>query len=382
MNAPIPGKYLFKALMEQNTIVLAANTRIVRGVAKGIFKAAKELDAALIIEIARSECNVNKGYTGLEPSGFAELVFEASGEVGHDIWVLHADHIGLKKGTEEDIAAAKVLIKSQINAGFTSFAIDASHLFDFGGATVREELAPNIKATVELGRYIRDNYGSNDFGLEVEVGEIGRKNEDGMILTTPQEAVIFIRALNEEGLYPQVIAIANGSAHGNIYDGSGKLIEQISIDIARTKEIAAALKANGLNVRIAQHGITGTPLPLISSHFPHESIVKGNVGTFWQNIYHETLKQHDPALFRDMWDWTVDTYKDRMEVENIKNHDQLFGKYGKFATGQFFTRIYDMDAATEQALEARAHHEALRFFQAFKAENTAALVRAYIREQT
>ena len=88
-----------------------------------------------------------------------------------------------RTGDTAEIEGTKQLIDAQIAAGYTSFAIDASHLFNFEGKNVREELEKNIGVTSELGRYIKTRMNGKDFGLEVEVGEIGRKDGQGMILT-------------------------------------------------------------------------------------------------------------------------------------------------------------------------------------------------------
>jgi len=378
MSRPIPGDYIFNALRDRQCIVMACNTRIIKGVTRGIFRAAKKLDSAVIIEIARSECDQNGGYIGLTPVMFAEMIKKIADEVGHDIWALHADHIGIKKGDAEDIAQTKQFIKAQIDAGFTSFAIDASHLFNFNGSTVYEELEPNINATIEIGKFILENMKGRDFGLEVEVGEIGRKNEKGMVLTTPEEAVVFISSLNKAGLFPQVLAIANGSEHGNVYDECGKQIKKLSINSERTKEISRALRNNNLNVRIAQHGISGTPREMIYAQFPHGDIVKGNVATFWQNMFHEIIKVHCPELFTEIVDWTIISYKEAAKKAGIKTEEEIFGKYGKFATKQFFNRIYSIDEEAEQAVEAMAYAEALTFFKAFRSKGTAEIVRRYL----
>ena len=210
-------------------IVMAANTRIAT-VAKGIFKAAKDSDSAVFMELARSESDLKGGYTGLTPHDFGEKMREAASEAQCDIWALHADHITIKKGDAEEAEQTKQLIDAQIDAGFTSFAIDASHLFNFEGTNVRE-MSENIRITSDLALYIRNKMKGRDFGLEVEVGEIGRKDSQGLILTRPEEAVEFIKALNERDVYPQVLAIANGSTHGHVYDQNGNVIEQLSIDI-------------------------------------------------------------------------------------------------------------------------------------------------------
>ena len=369
---PLPGNKVFNALKEHNCIIMACNARIVAGVAKGIFRAAKDNDAAIIFELARSECNQHVGYTGLTPAVYSKMLNEVNSKVGHDLWVLHADHIQIKKGSAEEIADVKDLIKHQIEAGYTSFAIDASHLFNFDGKTVEEELAPNLKATIEVGKFIQENAGA-DFGLEVEVGEIGRKDAGGMILTKPEEAVAYIKALNDAGIEPNLIAIANGSTHGNVYDDKGNLISQVTIDIEQTKAVAKALRDAGSGVRIAQHGITGTPLDLIKDKFPHGDILKGNVATLFQNIVFDALKKHHPELYKEMVDWVLKNHP----IEG-KSDNETFGKNGKYAPKQFFDKIYAMSDECKKDIEEKSYKETCGFIDAFNSKGTASIVRKSI----
>ena len=368
---PIPGSAIFEGITGHKTIVMAANTRIAT-VAKGIFQAAKDTDSAVIMELARSECDLKGGYTGLTPQNFSDRVNKAAAEVQFDIWALHADHITIKKGDAAEIEQTKQLIEAQIQAGYTSFAIDASHLFNFEGKTTRAELEPNIRATTEIAHFIRQKMNKKEFGLEVEVGEIGRKDTEGLVLTKPEEAVEFIKALNENNVHPQVIAIANGSTHGHTYDANGNVIAQLSIDIPQTKAIAKALRDNKLHVGIAQHGITGTPRELINLHFPKGDIIKGNVGTFWQDVVFNTLKVYEPKLYRDMEAWTIEKYR---PANPGKKDAQIFDGNCKFAIKEFFKEIYAVDHETEQAIQAMAYAESLIFFKAFGAYGSASLVR-------
>lgn len=366
---PVSGKKLFSALKDQKSIILACNPRITIGVAKAVFRAAKDLDAALIMELARTECNHKVGYTGLTPSTFSQNLEKANSEVGHDIWALHADHIQIKEGTPEELSEVKDLVKNQIDAGYTSFAIDASHLFNFDGKGVEEELAPNLNATIEIGKFLQENF-QGEFGLEVEVGEIGRKGEGGMILTKPEEAIVYIKKLNEAGLEPDVIAIANGSTHGNIYDDQGNLITQTTIDIEQTKAVANALRDNGLGVRIAQHGITGTPLEIIRDKFPHGDIIKGNVATLFQNIVFDCLKKYHLELYNEMFEWVMKN----KPIEG-KKPEEVFGKNGKYAVKEFFDKIYSMSDECRQEIEEQCYKAACDHIKAFKAEGTASIVR-------
>ena len=368
---PIPGSTIFRGISGRKAIIMAANTRIAT-VAQGIFQAAKDTDSAVFMELARSECDLNGGYTGLTPKDFSKKMQEAAKAVQFDIWALHADHITIKTGDTAEIEGTKQLIDAQIAAGYTSFAIDASHLFNFEGKDVRQELDKNIKVTSELGRFIKNRMKGKEFGLEVEVGEIGRKDGQGMILTRPEEAVAFISALQENGVFPQVLAIANGSTHGHVYDETGNVIEQLSIDIPRTKAVAQALRENNLQVGIAQHGITGTPRDLINQHFPKGDIIKGNVGTFWQDVVFSTLKVYEPALYKAIQEWTLEKYRAKNPG---KKDSQIFDGNCKFAIKEFFKEIYAVEEDTEQAIRAMAYAESLVFFKAFSSAGTASLVR-------
>src|SRR5512137_2317737 len=187
MYGPIPGSTILKGIAGKKAIVMAANVRIAT-VAQGIFQAAKDTDSVVFMELARSECDLKGGYTGMTPSDFAAKMLKAAQEVKFGTWALHADHITIKKGDAAEVDGTKQLIDAQIAAGYTSFAIDASHLFNFEGKNVREELDPNIRVTTELARYIEKKMNGKEFGLEVEVGEIGRKDNSGLVLTKPEEA--------------------------------------------------------------------------------------------------------------------------------------------------------------------------------------------------
>jgi len=372
MYEPIPGDLLFRSLKDQGMIIMAANLRMTRGAARGIFRAAQDLEAPVIFEIARSESDLKGGYTGMKPADYAKQIQIAANEVKWDVWALHADHITVKKGTPEDIAGTKALIDAQAEAGFTSFAIDASHLFNFKGGNLRAELALNIDATTELARHIKQKMGSRKFGLEVEVGEIGKENEQGKVVTTPGEAVTFIKALNENGVEPDVLAIANGTIHGNVFDDKGNVIEQVGIDLDQTRKVAAALRDMNSHVRIAQHGITGTPRELINTMFPKGDILKGNVATHWQNIVLDTVKVYDPELYREIHDWTLATYGPKNPGKPDK---VVFGKNVKNCFGQFYTRFQNLEFEAVDTIEAFAYAEARTYFKAFGATGTASFVR-------
>ena len=375
MAKPISGDTLIKAMDGQKTIIMAANVRMTRGVSKGIMRAAKDWDSAVIFEIARSESDLSGGYTGMTPEMYKKDVEKASEETGFDAYVLHADHISIKKGDDKDLEKTRELIKAQIDAGYTSFAIDASHLFDFQGGNLREELADNIRCTTEMAHFIEDNMGTKDFGLEVEVGEIGKTDQYGRVLTSPEEAVEFLTALKENDVHPNLLAIANGSAHGNTLDESGNVIPQVSVDIPQTKAVARAIREAGLMVKIAQHGITGTPREQIRQHFPKGDIIKGNVGTHWQNVFYDVIKITDNDLYERMRKWTIETYGPK---NPDKKDDYVFQKNCKRAFKHFYDETHSLDKDTEKLLEDHAYFEASLFFHSFESVGTASKVREYM----
>ncbi len=375
---PVPGDVVFKALKGAPTIVMAANVRMPRGIARGIMRAARDSDSVIMFEIARSESDLSGGYTGMTPADYKDEILQAAHEADHDIFVLHADHISIKKGDDEELESTRKLIKAQIDAGYTSFAIDASHLFDFKGKDLREELSENIRCTTEMARFINENVGDRTFGLEVEVGEIGKTDASGRVLTSPKEASTFLTALDGNDVHPNLLAIANGSAHGNTFDEQGNLLPQVSIDIPQTIAVAKAIRDAGLDVGIAQHGITGTPRETINLHFPKGDIIKGNVGTHWQNIFYDVIKVFEPELYDQMRQWTIDTYgpKNPGIPDGV-----VFGKNCKKAFKPFKKRTFSLDKDVTRAMEAMAYSEATMFFRAFSSEGTASVVRDYMEGQ-
>ena len=121
----VSGKVIDRALRKKgNAMTMAANGRNAF-VIRGALKAAQRANAALIIEIAKSESN----YCPVNFWNIARQVDAACNELGITIPVaIHADHYGLK--SDADVEAAKVEIPTIFEAGITSIAIDASHMVD------------------------------------------------------------------------------------------------------------------------------------------------------------------------------------------------------------------------------------------------------------
>lgn len=250
----VSGRDIVAAGREVDSIVLAANARHPL-VIKALLRAAKNKNAAVLIELAKSEA----AYCGATYDNIPDYALQYSAEIGHGaIFGLHVDHYAVK--SQEDVMKSVAHLSHILQRGFTSVAIDASHMRDYD----------NFVATRSIADWL-----PSGLGLEVEVGEIKGAGE----LSTVEEALYYIGGLNAWGIFPDYLAISNGSQHGT-YDPSAGHME--GIDLARTKEIADAIAPYG--VSIAQHGISGTPLDKVST-FRKYGIRKGNVATIFQNVY-------------------------------------------------------------------------------------------------
>jgi fructose-bisphosphate aldolase, class II len=259
-NSVVPlvnGQALVKAAKKRTAMIMATNIRCKLPV-EGIVLASMASKAPVIYEIAKSELS----YTEFTPQTFAEFIVGENERLGNTEvpFAIHADHITVKSLDEVDSIAK--LIAQEMEAGFTSFAIDASHM----------ENEKNLEATTRLAKPIVEA----GLNLEVELGEIGAKSGSVEGFTQPEEAKWFIGELDKRGIRPNLLAINNGSIHGTYF---GTTHEGIQLDL--TRAIWEAIQP--WSVDIAQHGITGTSLDKISS-FIQYGIRKGNVGTLWQNV--------------------------------------------------------------------------------------------------
>jgi fructose/tagatose bisphosphate aldolase len=260
-------------------MTIAANGRN-HFVIRGALRAAQRANAAIIIEIAKSEGGA-KAYCGVNYWNIARQVDAVCNELGITVPVaIHADHYGIKG--EADVEAARVEIPSMFDAGITSIAIDASHIPD----------DKNLLANLTLNPFI-----PGWAGYETEVGEI--KGSQG--LSTKEEALFLIRGLNAHDIFADWIALNNGTAHG-IQDA------ETGIQVPLTVEIHEALAPYGISG--AQHGTSGNDSERLRRITQETRTTKANVATALQMI---------------SWGVKVNEYGNAMLDENgdfIKEADQ------------------------------------------------------------
>lgn len=251
----VSGKFIDLAMLEKGrAICMAANGRN-QFVIRGALKAAQRANAALIVEIARSEGGAN-AYCAVNLWNIARQVDAVCNELGITIPVaVHADHYGIKK--MEDVEPARTEIPSLFDAGITSIAIDASHMPD----------DKNLLASIDLINSVVPEWA----GLETEVGEI--KGSEG--LSTVEEAKFLIQGLNAHGIHPNWIALNNGSSHGIQASDQG-----IQVDL--TAKIHEALTP--YNVSGAQHGTSGNHSDRLREIARQTRTTKANVATALQMV--------------------------------------------------------------------------------------------------
>jgi len=141
-------------------------------------------------------------------------------------------------------------------AGITSIAIDASHLPD----------DQNLLANIDLNPFV-----PKWAGLETEVGEI--KGKEG--LSTVPEAKFLIQGLNAHGIFPDWIALNNGTTHGIEASDAG-------IQVALTASIHDALTP--YHISGAQHGTSGNSSERLREIARKTATTKANVATALQMI--------------------------------------------------------------------------------------------------
>ena len=250
----VSGKFIDRAMLAKGrAIAMAANGRS-NIVIRGVLRAAQRANAALIVEIAKSEGGAS-AYCAVNYWNIARQVDAACNELGITVPVaVHADHYGIK--SDADIAAAKIEIPTLFEAGITSIAIDASHLPD----------DQNLIASIALNRCVPDWA-----GLETEVGEI--KGKAG--LSTVPEALFLMQGLNAHDIFPDWIALNNGTTHGIEASAQG-----IQVDL--TRQIHDALAK--YNVSGAQHGTSGNSTERLKQIADQTRTTKANVATALQMI--------------------------------------------------------------------------------------------------
>ena len=283
----VSGKVIDRAMLKKGkAMTIAANGRN-HFIIRGALRAAQRANAAIMLEIAKSEGGGN-AYCPVNYWNLARQTDAVMNELGITVPVaIHADHYGIK--SQADVEAARVEIPTMFEAGITSIAIDASHMPD----------PDNLLANLALHAYL-----PQWAGYETEIGEIKGK----LGLSTADEALFLIQGLNANDAFPDWIALNNGTTHGIEQSDEG-------IQVPLTAEIHEVLAK--YNISGAQHGTSGNSSERLKSIVQKTNTTKANVATALQmiswgvkvndfgnamlNENGEFIKMPDAGMSDDMW---------------------------------------------------------------------------------
>lgn len=288
----VSGKVIDRAMLKKGkAMTIAANGRNYF-VIRGALLAAQRANAAIIVEIAKSEST----YCATNMWNLARIVDALCNELNITVPIaIHGDHFTIKN--EKDLNKARKQIPSLFDFGVTSIAIDASHLPD----------RDNLLANIELSKFVPPWA-----GYETEVGEI--KGKEG--LSTPEEALFLIKGLNAHGIFPDWIALNNGTTHG-IQDSEAGIQVELTAEIHKVLE---PYKVSG-----AQHGTSGNSSERLRAIAEKTRTTKANVATALQmltwgvrvNDYGnaeldengEFIKEKDKGVSEELWKEMVEYAK-------------------------------------------------------------------------
>lgn len=351
----VSGKVIDRAMLAKGkTMTIAANGRS-HIVIRGALLAAQRADAAIIIEIAKSEST----YCPVNFYNIARQVDALCNELGITVPVaIHADHYGIKN--EADMARAKVEIPSMFDAGITSIAVDASHMPD--------DL--NLLANIELNSLI-----PSWAGLETEVGEI--KGEQG--LSTVDDASFLIKGLNAYGISPDWIALNNGTTHGLEASGQG-------IQVGLTAEIHQALEPYGVSG--AQHGTSGNSSDKLRAIAEQTHTTKANVATALQMVsWGLEVNDYGNAILDENGNFkkiSSEGVSDELWREMVAYADAQGWKGGNFKKLNlpFEIRILGQEKPVRERMTKRVESFVYQLLtEVFNAEGTATIAKDLLCEQ-
>lgn len=239
----VNGKEVLNYAVKNKIAIPAFGAVNLEGV-KAICDAAEKTDVPVILQMTEG---------GIKYAGLSELYStavaaakESTGQI-----CIHVDH-----GRNID------MIKEAIDLGFSSVMYDGSHL--------------SIEENIENAKIIKEYIGNRAVSLEVEIGQIGGKEDDVESEESKYASIDDVVKMNDE-VDPDSIAVAVGTAHG-IYKG------EININYELIKECSDKCQKP-----IVLHGTSGVPSEMVKESIK-SGVRKVNYDTeLKQNFIRETM---------------------------------------------------------------------------------------------
>lgn len=239
----VNGKEVLNYAVKNKIAIPAFGAVNLEGV-KAICLAAESTDVPIILQMTEG---------GIKYAGLTELyaMAKAAAEKSAGQVCIHVDH-----GRDVE------MIKQAIDLGFSSVMYDGSHL--------------SIEENIANAKLIKDYIGNRAVSLEVEIGQIGGKEDDVESEESKYASIEDVIKMNEQ-VNPDSIAVAVGTAHG-IYKG------KIEINYNLIEECARLT-----NKPIVLHGTSGVPSAMVKESI-RGGIRKVNYDTeLKQNFINQTM---------------------------------------------------------------------------------------------
>lgn len=270
--------------------------------ASAIFRAARKLDAAIILfELARSEM----AYTDQRPAEYTTSVLAAAiAEDYRGPVFIQGDHfqvnpIVYNTDPEKEIESLKTLMVEAIAAGWFNIDVDTSTLVDLDKQTIPEQQAVNVELSALFTKYLRDIQPAGvTISVGGEIGEVGGHN------STVEELHGYLGGLKKEltRLDPKAVglskvSIQTGTSHGGIVlpDGS---IAKVNVDFNCLKELGSVAREYGLG-GVVQHGASTLPEDAFG-HFVQFEGLEIHLATSFLNMWYDNI----PSSLKDeMYKW-------------------------------------------------------------------------------
>jgi len=321
---PISGKTILDRAKETGRPVLACNIdngELSSLQIRSMMQAALDMNAFIMFEVGPAALLTYADGKPQLPEYCAREAYKLYKETGKSVtYAVHLDHnqINRKKYNtrgerRKAVREAVDRAKSALAVGFTSFATDTSTLTDIDKDTVKDQLLPVVNTATRILSAIYDEAKA----LGVEVGNEGEVGDIGTSISTVEDAVHYYQELvkklgalskrmgkdfTKEPLI-DIIALNIGTAHGYTFNENDHLEPYTPgrINVERAKEVHEAFRKMDLDVGVALHGFSGTPIEFAEG-FVNTGIAKVNINTDWQAIVWKVLYAYYPDLYREIFD--------------------------------------------------------------------------------
>ena len=308
---PISGKKIMDEAKKLGRPVLACNADngyLSSKHIRAMMKKALENNAYIIFEVGPGALKTYAEDKPALPEYCAREAYRLYLETGRSVvYAVHLDHnqISAKEfynGSADDRAAAlnKAIERARVamKDGFTSFATDTSTLHNF-------------EDVIFTADRILDFIQNEAAGYGIEVGNEGEIDDVGTKISAVDDA---IKYYEETGSRIDVLAGNFGSSHGYSFDDNDRLKPyeggHITVEdykagkqgfvLGRVQEIVKAFKERlGIDIGIALHGFSGTPIPLVKREFKGIGVAKVNINTDWQAAVWKALEAYYPELYKE-----------------------------------------------------------------------------------